>query len=394
MTALPSKTFCILPWIHIYSNPDGSVLPCCVGDWQKPMDNIQNKTLEEVFNNDRYKEMRVNMLSGKRCAECSACYRDEDDGNSSFRKHVNEQFEKHIPEVSNTNADGTIDNFKLRYLDIRWSNICNFKCRSCSGTYSSSWAQEEGRKNVYIFAGGQNNDNLYKQFLPHFDTIEEFYFAGGEPLLTDKHYDILEYLIEQGRTDVKLRYNTNLSMLKYKNKNVLDMWKKFTNVYVGASLDHYGARAEYIRHGTDWNIIEKNLKEIRQQAPHVNLQTNTVVSLFNVFTLPEFIQYLIDNNLVDKEKYQPHFYNIMNPDFYGFGMLPDNFKEQVVNKLQQFMSEHNDNMKYAIQNIINGLASSIYDPGLKDKFLTKTEFYDSLRKENFDQTFPELIGIL
>ena len=85
-----------MPWIHLYANPDGNVLPCCVGDWQKPMGNVQNKKLEDVFNNEKFKQMRKNMLKGKRCIECTACYTDEDPGNSSFRKHSNEQFEKDI----------------------------------------------------------------------------------------------------------------------------------------------------------------------------------------------------------------------------------------------------------------------------------------------------------
>src|SRR5210317_357263 len=273
MTA-PSKTFCILPWIHVYANPDGNVLPCCIGDYRMPMGNVQENTIQEIFNNEKFKTMRSKMLQGERCEECMACYSNEEAGNNSFRQSVNIQFEKYIPDALSTQSDGTLDEMKLRYLDVRWSNICNFKCRSCSSTYSSSWATEDGKDKVYIFAGGDTNDDLYKQFEPHFDTIEEFYFAGGEPLLTDKHYDILEYLIKNNRTEVKLRYNTNMSVLRYKDKNVLDLWKQFSNVYIGASLDSWSNRAEYIRHGTNWNNIEINLRKIRKEAPHIHLQTN------------------------------------------------------------------------------------------------------------------------
>lgn len=390
---MPSKTFCILPWIHLYANPDGNVLPCCVGDWQKPMGNVQNKKLEDVFNNEKFKQMRTNMLKGKRCEECTACYRDEDAGNSSFRKHSNEQFEKYIDDaVLNTNDDGSMDDFRLRYLDVRWSNICNFKCRSCGGTYSSSWAKEDGKSNAYTFAGGDSNDDLYKQFEPHFDTIEEFYFAGGEPLLTDKHYEILQYLIDHGRTDVKLRYNTNMSVLKYKGKNILDLWKKFSNVVIGASLDHYGSKAEYIRHGTDWSLVESNLKLIRKETPHVELHTNTVVSIFNIKTLPEFVQYIIDNDLVSIENYNPNFYNIMNPDYYSFKIIPEEDKIDIIKSLEQFASKHKGNIEYGIQGVINGLRSSVYSPELKTKLQIKTKYYDHLRKENVEETFPEIQG--
>ena len=388
---MPSKTFCILPWIHIYANPDGTVLPCCVGDYRQSMGNVQGSDINKVFNNDNFKEMRKNMLAGERCSQCSACYRDEDAGNSSFRKHSNEQFEKHIDDaVKNTNADGTLDSFQLRYLDIRWSNICNFKCRSCGPLYSSSWATEHKQKNVYTFAGGINNDDLYEQFLPHFDTIEEFYFAGGEPLLTDKHYDILEYLIEHNRTDVKLRYNTNMSVLKYKSKNVLELWKKFSNVYIGASLDSWGPRAEYIRHGTEWKTIENNLKKIKDEAPHIHLQTNTVVSILNIKTLTQFIDYMLTNNLVDVKNYNPHFYNIMNPDFLSLSLLTDEERKEVIDTIQEYSIIHKGNIEYSLKAVVNGLKTIKHDPSLKQLFKKEISYYDILRNENGANTFPEL----
>ena len=390
MTA-PSKTFCILPWIHIYANPDGTVLPCCVGDWQQSMGNVQDGKLETVFNNESFKTMRRNMLAGDRCTQCKACYRDEDAGNSSFRKHSNEQFAKYIEDaVNNTNADGTVDDFKLRYLDVRWSNICNFKCRSCGPLYSSSWAQEHGKKNVFTFAGGTNNDALYEQFLPHFDTVEEFYFAGGEPLLTDKHYDILEYLIDHGRTDVKLRYNSNMSVLKYKNKNVLDMWKQFSNVYIGASLDSWGSRAEYIRHGTDWSTIESNLRKIREQAPHIHLQTNTVVSILNIKTLTEFVDYMLASGMIDADNYNPHFYNVMNPDFLSLQLLTESERNDIIKKLQDYAKMHKGNIEYALKGVINGLKTTEHDPKLKKLFQKEIGYYDILRNEDGKTTFPEL----
>lgn len=392
---VPNKTFCILPWIHLYANPDGTVLPCCVGDWQQSMGNVQDGTLKEVFNNESFKTMRKNMLAGEKCSQCTACYRDEDSGNSSFRKHSNEQFEKYIDNaIATTNVDGTIDDFKLRYLDVRWSNICNFKCRSCGPLYSSSWAQEHGSEKIFTYAGGVNNDELYKQFEPHFDTIEEFYFAGGEPLLTDKHYDILEYLIEHGRTDVKLRYNTNMSVLKYKNKNVLDMWKKFSNVYIGASLDSWGPRAEYIRHGTIWNVVEQNIRTVREQAPHVHMQTNTVVSILNIKTLTEFIDYMLESRLVDVKNYNPHFYVIMNPEFLSLQLLTNEELADTVKKLTEYANSKGGNIKQSLQTVINGLKSTVHNPNIIDKFKITIDHHDRKRKEDGPLTFPELEDLM
>jgi len=392
MNAAPSDTFCILPWIHIYVNPDGGVLPCCIGDHRQSLGNTGNQPIIEIWNSDQYKQMRKNMMAGQRCTECKACYSSEDIGLNSFRKSVNKQYNKYFYLTEETYEDGFLPSMNLKYFDVRWSNICNFKCRSCSGTYSSSWAREDGHKNVFIFAGGDNNDYLYDQFLPYLKDIEEFYFAGGEPLLTDKHYSILEYLISIGKTDVKLRYNTNLSSLTYKKTSVLDLWKHFKNVNIDASLDSWGERAEYIREGTDWNIIEANIKNIQQITPHVNLQINSVISVFNISTTVDFYQYLLDNKIFDKNKFYPNFYNLLNPGFYSAKIIPESLKIKIKNRL--LSNSISDNIDHKILDMIKFLESANYDRNLHREFIQKTKHYDTLRNRNFVETFPEIAELL
>jgi len=180
MTANKSKTVCILPWIHMYANADGNVLPCCIGDYKTPLGNTGNTPIKEIWNNSEYKKLRLQMLNNEQPSVCRQCWKHEEVGNESSRIHMNTKFAKFMPIVNETNDDGSLDEMKLRYMDIRWSNICNFKCRTCSATYSSSWAQEDGKDNIFIFAGGKNNDSLYEQFKEHYKDIEFFYFAGGE----------------------------------------------------------------------------------------------------------------------------------------------------------------------------------------------------------------------
>jgi len=386
-----SSTFCILPWIHVYSNPDGSVLPCSIGDYRLHLGNIQSQTIEDVWNGEKYKIMRKKMLAGEKCDECAACYTIEESGAESPRQLQTNKFKKYITLADTTNSDGSVD-MNLRYFDIRWSNICNFKCRSCSSTYSSSWATEDNarghNKKVFIFAGGNNNDALYNQFLPHFKNIEEFYFAGGEPLLTDKHYDILEYLISIGKTNVKLKYNTNLSNLKYKNKSVIDLWKHFPNIQIGASLDSWGTRAEYIREGTDWEIIKDNLRSIKQHVPQVQLYITTVVSAFNVSTLPEFFNHMLESKLFSIKDLDSSVYNLLNPEFYSFSILNNELKSAIIDKLSK--ARFNATIDNRIQYVISSLKNSTYDEQALQEFKKITTEYDLIRNRNFLETFPEL----
>jgi radical SAM protein with 4Fe4S-binding SPASM domain len=389
---MESKTICIYPWIHMYANPNGSVLPCCVADPHKHLGNVQNNTIKEIWNGDKYKLMRQKMLAGERCEECSGCYRQEDNGIESIRQGKNKTYSKYMHLINNTNPDGSLDEMNLRHFDIRWSNICNFKCRSCSSTYSSTWAQEDiangHKKPVYIIAGGSNNDQLYDQFIPHFSNIETFYFAGGEPLLTDKHYDILEHLISIGKTDVKLEYNTNLSILKYKSKSVIDLWKNFSNVHVHASIDSWGERAEFIREGTEWAVIENNIHTIRKEAPHVKLHTGSVISIFNVYTIPDFLDYLFKNKLFDPNTYSPYFYNIITPEIFSADILDNNFKNLIIDKLSSV--DYGEKINQQLQKVITYVKNSTYDPILKEKFLSSTFYFDNIRNRNFLETFPEL----
>lgn len=388
---MTSKTFCILPWIHFYANPDGNVLPCCIGDHNTPLGNVQENTIDEIWNNERYKSMRLKMLSGKRCEECKSCYQAEDAGVNSFRQSVNRDYSKYLDFAIETNEDGSLDSMKLKYLDIRWSNICNFKCRSCSSTYSSSWATEDVKngqnKKIYIFAGGNNNDTLYEQLKPYLSEIEEIYFAGGEPLLMDKHYEILQHLIDSNNTKIKIRYNSNISSLTYKNISVIDLWKNFSNVHLNISLDSWEQRAEYIREGTNWKIIKDNILKIKNECPHIHIGIASVISIFNVYTIPEFIDYMIDNKLIDNKTYA-NFYCLMNPNFYSFDILTDEFKLEIINKL--LTKSYDKNINLQIENIIKHLKSSKYNDNLRKQFKIHTDYYDSIRNKNLVDTFPEL----
>jgi radical SAM protein with 4Fe4S-binding SPASM domain len=388
---MKSKTFCILPWMHFYANPDGNVLPCCIGDHKQPLGNVQQTPIADIWNSDRYKTMRLNMLAGRPCRECDSCYQAEDAGVNSFRQSVNRDYAEFLNFADETNSDGSLNSMKLKYLDIRWSNICNFKCRSCSSTYSSSWATEDNKhgdnKKVFIFAGGTNNDTLYEQLKPYIAEVKEIYFAGGEPLLMDKHYDILNHLIETGNTEIKIRYNSNLSSLVFKNQSVIELWKKFSNVYLNVSLDSWGSRAEYIREGTDWSTLEENIRLVKSSCPHIHIGVASVISAFNVYTLPEFIDYMITNELVDSST-TASFYSLLNPNFYSFDIFDLETKSNIIEKLSN--RNYNNHIKSQIENVIRQLTVSTYNPRLQQQFKNRTDYYDTIRNKKFIDTFPEL----
>ena len=138
-----SKVFCMFPWIHLYATPTGDVYPCCSNEYIDPIGNTRTARLADSFNCNEMKQLRLNMLAGTPSKICTYCYEHEKAGPYSFRTYSNEHFAKYFEEaVLPTHPDGSLDEFKMRYFDIRFSNKCNFKCRTCGAEFSSLWAQE------------------------------------------------------------------------------------------------------------------------------------------------------------------------------------------------------------------------------------------------------------
>lgn len=382
----------------MFVDTNGAVMPCCIAKSNNPLGNVQSSSLEDIWNSDSYKQMRLKMLNGERCDECSTCYAAEDRGVTSVRQKKLVDY-KHLLDLKDkTNTDGSLDNLELHHFDVRWSNICNFKCRTCTHSLSSSIAKEQQKLDstipIYTLAGGKSNNNLLDQFIPQFKNIETFYFAGGEPLIMEQHYTILETLIDQNRTHkVALQYNTNLSTLVYKNKSLFDLWKKFPDVSLRVSLDSWGTRAEYIRDGTVWNEIEENIRIIRQQTPHVRINTHTVVSIFNIGTLIEFLDYMLSTTFTE-DNFYPEFFNIVEPICFSLSALDKHTAQKFSIKLKESLMKYRPHVQQQLSNVIKWLDSSDYDPELHQRCVKEISLRDQLRNKYLVDYIPELAHIL
>lgn len=393
-----SNTFCVYPWVHIHVNTDGGVYPCCVGwspDRRTELGNVNQSSLEDMFNGDYMKQLRLDMLAGKKREDaCVNCYRREDAGFTSARHGANKDFEQVIEVLkSNTKEDGYVDP-KIVSWDIRYSNLCNLKCRSCGSMFSTTWAEEDGIEDGKIYAIPEGvPDPMSSQY----EHVEKIYFAGGEPLIMPEHFQLLLKLIESGRSkNVTLIYNTNCTILDYKGHNLLDLWKNFKWVNIGASIDAMGPRIEYIRKGTRWSVIEKNLYKMfdyRNKQRNLGFYYSPTVSIFNVDHLPDMHRYFIDQGLADTQTL--FLFNILlNPSYYSCKVLPDEYKLKTINKIEQHIKwcKENNVLQEVIEkyNSIKQYISDFndYSDDLKD-FAKETKALDLKRNESFAEIFPE-----
>jgi sulfatase maturation enzyme AslB (radical SAM superfamily) len=390
---ITSKHFCMLPWIHLHGWPTGEAYPCCVGIESLPLGNLRQNSMEEIWHGDKMKTMRKNMLEDKPCGECKRCYDDENHGLFSMRNSSNKHFGHYIKEVYDENAE-----FKIRYWDVRFSNICNFKCRYCGPNFSSNWWEDKAAlygadkigHDKFLHAG-KDKEDIWNQMIPHLPYIEQIYFAGGEPLIMEEHYRLLKWLVENNRTDVRLIYNTNFSELTFKKQNVLEWWKKFDSVSVGASLDAMGTRAEYMRKGTVWEEIENNRKQMLEICPNVDFYISATVNVFNALHITDFHKDWTNKGLIKAQDFN---INILNsPNYYRADVLPRNLKDIAVNKIKDTIDwlADKDHLTRAT-NGYKGLISFINGAD-NTKFLSYffqlTDQLDSLRKEKFEDVFPE-----
>jgi hypothetical protein len=401
------KHFCVLPWIHFHAWPDKRVLPCCVADSNMPVASINDdESILDMMNSDDFKKLRVAMLDDEPVETCKRCYDLELIGTWTMRQSHNKrkglEYVDYIAE--NTQKDGTLDKFEMKYMDIRFSNLCNMKCRSCGPGCSSQWAQE------YVENNGiekyqthfhntkivvSNNDDLkfMAKLKPHLKDVTEVYFAGGEIIIQPEHYECLDYWIENGLTDqVELTYTTNFSQLKYKKDvDLISYWKKFPKLKIWASLDAHGKLAEVMRKGTDWNRIVNNIKLIKQEVPHAEFQITPTISIWNVFTFPDFFDYMIKNGFIDT-KSSPRFNLVTFPWWANIMILPAHVKRRLVELYRVYQNRYKDNI-----DIYNGFKMIIYNLNVGEEnkggiqeFIRQTKEVDELRDENLLEIVPEL----
>ena len=393
------------PWIHLYSSPSGEAAPCCIAEScaHGGVGDSRTQSLIDIVNSPKMNQLRRDMLAGNQNAECKKCYAHDNQKVLSSRKMLNEEFNEFYDEcMDNTNEDGSLREFKMRYFDIRFNNICNFKCRTCGAGFSSQWEQEDLKNNVVYAKIYPKNDSpvFLQEVKDQVSNLKSAYFAGGEPLITEEHYVLLEEMIRTGKAEhVFLRYNTNLSNLKFKDKDIMSLWKNFKHgVVIYASVDHYGERAEYIRHGTDWAVVEENLK-MAKKAPFISLHMNTVLSVFNFLTIGDFYQYLVDKELYKPRDHAYTLYNMSTPEHYTCHILPEAYKlkgkESLENAINLLKSK---NFKPAcVQQLEDALPwALLYDTWEQHKYAFRSEVQriDKIRGEDFKKTFPELAPLL
>ena len=275
-----TETFCILPWIHVATRPNGDARLCCGSNASQATKgildaglvkkengepaNFGKETLQSAWNNEYMKSVRRTMMSGNIPASCSKCF--EGESNGIVSKRIWETYYWHNENInlqqiiSDTSTDGTVPPV-IRYLDLRLGHTCNLKCVMCTPHDSSRWTQDHPqlvakttsplvlsqiRWDKDIFNNyWHENPALWEEIFEQIPNIRQLYFAGGEPLMIKEHKKFLEEIVARGyASNITVRYNSNGVLI---DDNIIDIWSKFREVRFAFSIDALAERNHYIR---------------------------------------------------------------------------------------------------------------------------------------------------
>lgn len=393
-----SDTFCILPYIHLYTEPKGEMKPCCIADgFDEPL-NLRTMSIENAFNSPQMKQLRKDMEEGKRNKACDVCYKREDATGHSPRVDVfntNDMWTK--PELGEDYSAPS----DFQHIDIRFSNLCNFKCRMCNHDFSSNWYEDMQKirpDNVREKKVIKATDTIVEDLIPHLSKIKSFYFAGGEPLIMPEHYKVLNYLHKNfpkvkfythespepfmEKVDISIHYNTNLSILRFEKTNLIPIWKDFKQIFLSISCDGIGKVGEYQRTGFNTEIFEKNLKEIKKHFRPVNIQTSEGHGLkynfqytttnMNAYHIFDFIEYMLENEHIT-ESGQIDFYYAWSPNEFALSKILPSEKK----KLKKFLNTNKT--KYSKKTIteIDSMINFMMDSDINQDSDKRGNFYET-----------------
>lgn len=399
------SNFCAAPFTSLYEGQFNRISTCCAT--QNAIGFNNNITsFEDAVNSNEAKNIRKDFLENRFPEQCDSCQKMEQMTGriSDVRQQVNRFAGNKIHEaVKNTNPDGSMTKQVPVWLDLLWTNKCNFACLGCNSTLSSTIATKYNA--AYELTAGMpagsmpteewhnNNDAKIDYILKHTDTIDRIHLNGGEPFMQEGVYELLEVLLKNNlHKKIKIWAHTNGSITTYKGVDIIDKylkhWRADCNIIM--SHDCHGVRGEYIRYGLKQNKWLDTYNRLYETGIKVDVQT--CYSVFNALVIDELYEWYIDHINVDK--------NIsINP-----WQFPEAFVANYLQISPDLLNQANQKLKKLSKNKFNGwhvpiLQNYINAPldninSRSKNFKAGIAKFDEMRNTDFAKTFPELKTLL
>lgn len=398
------RFLCNLPWHHLSVHPHSTCSVCCEAkhDNGAPGDaisrvngnrihhSVKTDSITSIINSDNYKTIRKDMLEGRIPLACEGCWKTEQAGGKS--KRIKESW-RDIDYDAITREDGYIEP-DLVTVELRLGNYCNLKCRSCNAESSTSWISDYRKlKNKIDLPSGYDkliassttsynwvdDPSFYDDLITNSPNIQSFFISGGEPFLVPKHFYLLERLISEGRTDIEISYHTNLNYDMSKLKSSLELLKKFNKVTLNLSIDDVHDRNTYIRAGSNWDLMIKNLHIFYKEYPFRYNITQTF-NAYNFFYAEE-LELFLNNENINIPIFPNHVHApaYLSPNIYS--------KARRQEKLLSIEGQISDRLYQDLY----GRYFNSPENGMYDIFVKFTKEVDAVRKEDIAVLFSKIL---
>lgn len=411
----------------------GMTVPCCRFDVREHPTNEQDYFEEHEsdirnYNKNFYDSIRQKMINGEMIPGCHKCYKEEQMLGTSMRTESIKEFQNYDEQEAKKKLNygpigklETIQQPELTYLEIQSGRYCNLKCRSCGPGLSTSWDEDLVSSDVLTNFFGPNkhflanklaeapSTNIDLDLLTYDDCLKltGIKITGGEPFLTDTVTSFLTKLNDWGLAkNISIEVFTNCSFFpKAKYREILP---NFRLVTVCLSLDAVEQRAEFIRKKSKWQVVEKVAKfwnDFSLEHSTIKINISHTVSIFNVMYFYEFLKWAeqkfqdqIDSSNFD---YLIEYHFVSSPTYLFIGNFSDSAKKNIVS--------HIDDLSIKSENeLVNKYSKKLYkkyvedvkkimakqNKNTTDEFKEKTAMFDKIRKENWQQVFPELVEVV
>lgn len=389
-----SSTLCRLPWTHLQIEQDGSFRPCCRTLGFRQNRNFDRKAYED---SEELISLKKALLNGESPKDCQRCWSDEKHGSYSFRQIENKKYDSLLNELQVERKPVQ----KLKTMEVRLGNLCNLSCRMCSTAYSSKWiseirsatedqaASESFQRSVgsvnQVYQMDQKNLSQYAEWASDCD---EIYLSGGEPFSFPQLPKFISELKEKTKGQASLSISTNGT---FYDPIAFQSLSEFKKVDISVSIDAIGLANDYIRTGSRWSQIEKNLKKFKSHFPRIHFVLAPTINIYNIYYLPELLEYF-DQELKPEFTLKQKFNFQVYPEWQSLEAIPSQMKKAILEKFQ--LSSVSGETKDLLAAVATRLSQTEYRPQATKNFLRLNAIYDQIKNQKLQDYLPELNHLL
>jgi len=410
-----NKSYC--PFIFRAANmtvPHAEIVPCCRYD-RKYGNSNHVKSFENGYES-LWSDIRKKAIDGEPIQGCWRCYKEEEAGLSSMRTRA-------MNSKSNPNKEVPYSPYhyqQLEFFEIQTGRYCNLKCRSCGPNLSTTWDQDLDKdqnavrnffgNDTYVYdklktlpKTNKELSNISYDVVKHLKNVKA---TGGEPFLNDEFQFFLANLVKWDLAkNINIEVFTNCSF--FPKDAFRKLLPKFKTVKITLSLDAIKSRADFLRKGSQWpKVLDSatNWKQFSSQHQNIWLSVSHTISIFNVLYMKEFILWMADffKHEISNKKFDfdPHLCS--SPRYLAIYNHKNKVKDKILSTIEHdyknLAETHNNNLylSYFINEFYTLVTKSLKtdNADLSEELFEKTKLFDTIRNENWRQTFPELAEIL